>query len=184
MTVVKTQYLSYNEARNQYYSPDTTFMVVLEKDAAVLLYNAGIVSDEITLTPDLLFKLGRDFVSIAKSLMKHNADEDFERFWKLYPNKRGGKKQTRELWDKINDFLTYEDIIQNVQDRLKLTEWGEYSGTQNEKFIVHSTRYLRQKMWLEEIKPLKTARNSQIMEQEFDNTDTQDLIEKPLEYDL
>jgi hypothetical protein len=67
---------------------------------------------------------------------------DFEQFWKLYPNKRGSKKDAFMEWNKLNGMrpsLSY--ILDAVQGQLKSRAGEDF------KYWKHAERWIKGQCW-------------------------------------
>ena len=78
--------------------------------------------------------------------------EEFERFWKVYPNNSGSKKKAFELWLKVTkSSISKEELFKLCEKYNKITLGKDV------KFIPHCTTWLNQQRW-ETVKETPTKR--------------------------
>lgn len=72
---------------------------------------------------------------------------DFNKFWKIYPNKKG-KGKAFESWEKINPSKKLVDkILKAIDEQKESLPWTRERG----KFIPHPTTWLNQNRWDDEV---------------------------------
>ena len=74
--------------------------------------------------------------------------ELFDKFWKIYPNKRGVAK-AKETWKKKNLFKHFTEIEKHIKFMLDSGEWKE------KKYIPHGSTYLNQRRWEDGVGDIK-----------------------------
>lgn len=75
----------------------------------------------------------------------------FEKFWDIYPKKRG-KDTANKVWDKLKgDADLYYEICNAVIAWSETEDWQKNDG----QFIPHASTFLNQKRWQDEIPPPK-----------------------------
>lgn len=83
----------------------------------------------------------------AKSPCHQQADDSFERFWKLYPNKKG-KEPARKAWAKlkVTDEL-FTIIADGLASQIACQAWTKDGGA----FIPHPATWINGKRWEDEV---------------------------------
>lgn len=85
--------------------------------------------------------------SKVKEKEEDNIDQNFERFWSVYPRKVV-KKKAKELWIKIKpDSNLTEKMIRAVENQSRTIWKGK-----DESYIPHATTWLNGQRWEDEIK--------------------------------
>lgn len=82
------------------------------------------------------------------------ADEAFDLFWKLYPNKTA-KEKARKSWEKIGAEL-HPEIMAALGKQAASHAWTKDDG----QFVPHPTTWLNGKRWQDEIKGAPSGANS------------------------
>jgi len=75
--------------------------------------------------------------------------EDFERFWKVYPNKMEKERAFAE-WEKMRLFydVTVDEVIQSVEEHKKTKTWNNPKIT-----IIYPERFIKRRYWENKIHP-------------------------------
>jgi len=83
-------------------------------------------------------------IVISSPIVKNKYSEEFELFWKAYPNhRRGNKKRAFANWKKIDPCL-YLNITRHVDQRRTLdADWQRDGG----KYIIHAEGFLSGERW-------------------------------------
>jgi len=86
---------------------------------------------------------------IKDKIVKDSAiyTEDFETFWKNYPN-AVAKKKSFEAWQKAEDKPSISIILEKLTHQKQTDQWKKDNG----QFIPMSTTYINQGRWHDEIK--------------------------------
>ena len=75
--------------------------------------------------------------------------EDFNKFYAVYPKKKG-KQEAQKAWNKLKpDNLLLEKILKALELQLSTIEWKKERG----KFIPYPATWLNQRRWEDEISP-------------------------------
>lgn len=83
-----------------------------------------------------------------KAPQKEFNEEQFNAFWKAYPNKKG-KGAARKKWERLKPDEVLFNTIMTALERQKNTEqWTKNNG----QFIPHPTTWLNQERWEDEVK--------------------------------
>lgn len=81
----------------------------------------------------------------VKEVKKVNAQNKFERFWKLYPKKVDKKQASAEFMKLKPDDELFNKIISNIELRIKSGQWEDKS------YIVSPLRFLKHERWNDEV---------------------------------
>ena len=85
--------------------------------------------------------------------MENNYSSGFERFWKLYPRKKGGGKAVAALvWNRKVKPLFEQDVIDALQAQLDAGMFGT-----EKKYMPHGRTWLNQQRWEDEIEKSSTT---------------------------
>lgn len=103
-------------------------------------------ADSLLLIPDSLNPLTD---SIPKVIKREKWEDDFDIFWKQYPNKEG-KIEAKRAWKKTRPNL--QDVLNTLSWQKQSKKWFEQGG----KFIPMGSTYLNQQRYLDEPSVLAT----------------------------
>ena len=86
-----------------------------------------------------------------------NYTEDFETFWKAYPNRKA-KVKAFEAWERSTDKPSLAEILTSIESQKKSHEWTKDAG----QFIPHPATWINQGRWDDQniaITPLPVRKN-------------------------
>ena len=89
----------------------------------------------------MLINNHKSIINNHKSIIIYT--EEFEQFWKMYPNKTG-KGYANKCWDKKNPDITL--VLKALEWQIKSKQWLKNNG----EFIPLPSTYLNQDRWLDE----------------------------------
>lgn len=116
-------------------------------DIDTLYDNLNTVSIQYSQFPNTVKDKDKDIVKVKEKDITANYTEDFETFWKNYPN-AVSKKKSFEAWQKAKDKPDISTILQKLELQKKTDQWQKDNG----QFIPMSTTYINQARWDDEIK--------------------------------
>jgi hypothetical protein len=84
------------------------------------------------------------------------SDESFDRFWKLYPKKKG-RKDAEKAWAKLkpNEEL-HQIMITALGSHCASEDWAKDQG----RYIPNASTWINGERWTDELKPATTAKAS------------------------
>lgn len=83
----------------------------------------------------------------GKRAAKKDYSEEFELFWREYPNHKSGKPNAYSAFCKAREKTDLETILKSVEEHKKSSQWTKNDGD----YIPHATTWLNQQRWTAEV---------------------------------
>lgn len=116
--------------------------------------NASTCQQMIASDGDIVLDLDNNTTTLSKDITKKRSiskerkekekkeNADFDRFWKVYPNKKG-KGVARTAFQKAQEKVSVDVMISAVENQKQSRQWKEDGG----KYIPHPATWLNQERW-------------------------------------
>lgn len=83
------------------------------------------------------------------SVSKEEYSDEFEIFWREYPNKNSGKKKAYSSFKTAMKKTTLAELMRSLDAHKRSSQWTKDDG----KFIPHATTWLNGERWTVELEP-------------------------------
>lgn len=94
-------------------------------------------------------KYNTPYTPQGDSVSKEEYSDEFEIFWREYPNKNSGKKKAYSSFKTAMKKTTMAELMRSLDAHKRSSQWTKDDG----KFIPHATTWLNGERWTVELEP-------------------------------